>query len=78
MVGPDSAAQAESCGDGAWSSGCDVEASFAQAVALAFSVIVVAWWTSRSIRAAATIAAPRISPHCSEPRLPVTIIDPRS
>ncbi len=30
---------------------------------------MVAWWTSRSIRAAATMASPRISPHCSKPRL---------
>src|SRR5215210_9249293 len=25
-------------------------------------------WTSRSIRAVATMASPRISPHCSKPR----------
>jgi hypothetical protein len=30
---------------------------------LPLSVIMVAWWTSRSISAAATIASPRISPH---------------
>ena len=38
---------------------------------------MVAWWTSRSIRAAATIASPRISPHCSKPRLLVTMIEPK-
>jgi hypothetical protein len=32
---------------------------------------MVAWWTSRSIRAAATMASPRISPHCSKPRFEV-------
>jgi hypothetical protein len=32
------------------------------------SIIMVAWWTSRSIRAAATSASPRISPHCSKAR----------
>jgi hypothetical protein len=43
---------------------------------LPLAVIMVAWWTSRSMRAAATIASPRISPHCSKPRLEVTAIEP--
>jgi hypothetical protein len=68
----------EKCTGGVGGGG-DFEAAFAEAVALALRVIMVAWWTSRSIRAAATIASPRISPHCSKPRfLLVTTIEPRS
>jgi hypothetical protein len=39
---------------------------------------MVAWWMSRSIRAAATVASSRISPQCSKPRLLATAIEPRS
>jgi hypothetical protein len=68
----------EKCAGGV-GGGRDLEAAFAEAVALAFEGDQVAWWTSRSIRAAATIASPRISPHCSKPRfLLVTTIEPRS
>jgi hypothetical protein len=41
-------------------------------------VRMVAWCTSPSTSAAATIASPRISPQASNPRLLVMTIDPRS
>ena len=56
-----------------------VEATLAQAVAHAFERAhgrVVDEPVDQ--RAAATIASPRSSPHCSKPRLEVTMIEPRS
>jgi hypothetical protein len=58
--------------------GRDLEAAFAEAAALAFEGDHGGVVDEPSIRAAATIASPRISPHCSKSRLLVTTIEPRS